>query len=288
MFNKEPMNVKNDDKNSGWRPIATWQFAVGGFIIVFLTSLDRIEELGYFRVLELFSIYLVIALISSLAFCLIVYLKYSRNLDASIEKLKHLETILKIEELQNERDKGKWLIPNEKVKENERSDKVIENWTLTSDFYYELNDFKEIVLDNFKKNITSKSKTTKYRYIYPNTDEANQQLNDFRRLVVKEIGGKIRGKPKKVTLFQLNQHVKLFPLNENIVPLNEGIHNPHEPDKMGLLMTPEESFKYYISLNKIQTGALVIKFEHLCELSKRETAKEIEFLSMDLIEENLK
>ncbi len=280
-------NSKKENDSNGWKVIGNWRFTVAVFTF---TSIGIFLGLWAtetkFKYLELFTIYLSILLFTFIAWLALLYKRYSEKLNLSIEQLDLLQKIIKDTELKRAIKEQKWLIRSEIVEKNEMSDKVTENWTLTPNFYYELVDFKEAVINNFIKNLTPNAKTTKYKYIYVDNEDARTNLDRFRTEVVREVSKNLPEQSWKTDLLQLNRFVKLFPIKEHILPINEGIHNPNGEDRMGLLMTPEKTFDYYIALDSIRTHALTIKFRQLMEMSQNETKKsEKAFLISEFIDE---
>jgi hypothetical protein len=170
------------------------------------------------------------------------------------------------------------------------------NWTLTDDFYYELHDFREVVLLNLCGNLERERKVKIYKYVYPETDISQSGLRDLRTMVARHVGKRLNGsnrrkkiKRVKNALLRLNEYVELYPLKHNIITVNEGIHNPHDSEKRrGLLMTPEPSFKYYILLNPVRTASLVTKFERLMDMSRNEFSDKSELFPAEFIDDVMK
>ena len=262
---------EENNANIGWGVIASWQFVAATVIISSLAIVGTWVTQRKFDPVLLQIIVMPVLIFLILSWCTLLYSKFSKKLNESSHDLNLLRNIIRDISLSKAIDERKWLIHGDEVRNNEASDNVRENWTLTPDFHYEVADFQRVVIDNFKKNLEPGSSKTKYEYIYPDTDVTKQRLDEFRKIVVNKLVEDIKPKLNQSTLMELNRYVKLYPIKENIVPLTEGIHNPKDGSlKMGLLMTPEEDFPFYIKLSPSQTDALIIKFRQLKTLSKKE------------------
>lgn len=280
---------KENKKSSGWRAIESWQYVVTTLIISALAIAATWVTSRKFDPILILLVFLPVLTGIILSWCTILYSRFNKELTASVHDLKLARKILRDIALSKAIDESKWLIHCDEVQNNEASENVSENWTLTPDFHYEVADFQRVVIENFKKNLNPQDPKTKYEYIYPNTEASKQRLDEFRKIVVTSLVKTLPVNSNPHVLKELNNYVKIYPIKENIVPLTEGIHNPRNgSSKVGLLMTPEEDFPYYIRLNLTQTDALSIKFRQLKVLSKDEQdGKQTYFLTDKIIDENL-
>ncbi len=284
--------MPQDDKEIlGWKVVTTREFWVATALVAFLAFLTdwQTDDLSPGNVTQWIMIYSFMVVVMILAYCTILYMRYSAKLNSSIKDLELLHDILREDSLRNSINESKWLIHGKQVQEAEESDDVCENWTLTPDFHYEITDFQNVVIENLRKNLLPRGSKTKYEYIYPDHQKTRQRLDEFRESIVTSLARNLPEDGIVEELLKLNKYVRLYPIREDIVPLTEGIHNPiHGKNKTGLLMTPEESFPYYIKLDQEQTNSLVVKFRELKSLSNQEYKESIpSFLTREIIDECL-
>ena len=86
---------KGDTENCrGWRVLASWQFVVAMAVLTLVGVLARWLEVKTFPVVEVLMLYLAVLVFVVLACCGLLYCRYCRRLESSVDTLTLLQGII--------------------------------------------------------------------------------------------------------------------------------------------------------------------------------------------------
>jgi hypothetical protein len=174
-----------------------------------------------------------------------------RDLDDFIAKYKILSSNVKWRQIAQD-ELQDVLISLENLKDVERMAEVV--WILTPDFYYDLKDFQDIMIENLKDG-------KEYVWLFPSTDRALASLEHLK----KTISGKLGKMQTKV-----ESQVKFYKIEDEAVPMTETIYNPYDTsDRLAVVMPRVAGdVRYFAKLKDEQVEPIRDQFSSLMRRSK--------------------
>jgi hypothetical protein len=174
-----------------------------------------------------------------------------RKLDEFVAKYEILSSNVKWNQIAQD-ELQDMLISLESLKDEERMAEVV--WILTPDFYYDLKDFQDIVIENLKDG-------KEYIWLFPSSDRAIASLEHFKKILSKKLGKAIA---------KIEPRLKFYKIEDEPVPMTETIYNPYDTSHRLAVVMPRVAgeVRYFAKLKDEQVEPIRDQFSSLMRRSK--------------------